>query len=84
MPSLAVGAVEAALGIVLETEEQAGAGEDGLDGEDEPGVLGNDVGDQNVDLRRVLGDRFAVGAAVGIYAVAAVEDGGGGLDLDSP
>lgn len=84
MPRLAIRAVQSALGIVLEAEEQAGAGEDCLDGEDEPGVLGDDVGDQEIYFRRVVGDHVAVGAAVRIDVVAAVEDRGGGFYLDAP
>ncbi len=80
----AVGAVGAALGIVLEAAEQAGADEYVPDGEDELGVLGDDVGDQEVDLGRVVGDYAAVGAAVRVDVVAAVEDRGGGFHLGAP
>jgi len=84
MPRLSVLPIESALWIVLEAEEEAGAGEDCLDGEDEPGVLGNDVGDQEVDLGRGVGDYVAVGTAVGVDVIAAVEDRGGGFHLDAP
>ncbi len=84
VPGFALGAVEAALGIILEAAEQAGAGDYVPDGEDEPGVLGDDVGDQEVDLGRVVGDCAAVGTALRVDVVAAVEDRGGGFHLGAP
>ena len=57
---------------------------DDVDGEDEPGVLGNDVGDEEVDFVESIWDRAAVGAAVRVYVVEAVEECGRGFNLDAP
>jgi hypothetical protein len=42
-----------------------------LDGEDEPGVVGDDVGDQEIDFGGLVGGDVAEGAAVGVYVVEA-------------
>jgi hypothetical protein len=55
-----------------------------LDGEDEPGVVGDDVGDQEVYLGGLVGGDAAHGAAVGVYVVEAFDHRGGGLYLDAP
>ena len=84
MPGFAIVAVEAgAAVIVLGIEEQAGAAGDEVDGQDEPGVLGNGVGDEEIDLGGKIGDGAASGAAMRVDVVEAVEDGGGRLDLDA-
>jgi hypothetical protein len=85
VPGFSVGAVEAgASGVVARGEEEAGAVVDDVDGEDEPGVLGNDVGDEEVDFVESIGNDTAVGAAVRIDVILAVEERGGGFDLDAP
>ena len=52
-------------------------------GEDEPRVLGDDVGGEEVDFVEGVGDGFAVDAAVGVDAVESVLELGGGFDLDA-
>jgi hypothetical protein len=64
-------------------EEDAGAVLDFGDGEDEPGVFGDDVGDQEVDFARLIGDDSVVGSAMGVDAVEAAHESGGGFDLDA-
>jgi len=55
-----------------------------LDGEDEPGVVGDDVGDEEVYFGGLVGGDAAHGAAVGVYAVEAFVQGGRGFYLDAP
>jgi hypothetical protein len=52
----------------------------GFDGEDVPGVGGDDVGGEEVDLVGAIGD--SVGVEVAFVGVAAVEDGAFYLDAD--
>lgn len=82
MPGFAVLVVEAGLGISLAAEEQAGAA-DGVNGNDVPGVLGNDVGGEEVDFGGKVGDGASVDAAMGVDAVEAFEELGGAFDLDA-
>jgi len=84
VPSFAIIAVEAGVAVIIfGIEEQAGAGGDEIDGQDEPGVLWNDVGDEEIDLGRKIGDGAASGAAVRVDVVEAIEQGGSRLDLDA-
>ena len=55
-----------------------------MDGEDEPGVLGDDVGDQEIYLGRAVADFAAFGAAVRVEVIEAVEARRRGLHLDAP
>jgi len=83
-PGLSVGGeVGAFSGMIARREEDAGAVLDFGDGEDEPGVFGDDVGDEEVDFVGLVGDGPMVGAAMGVDAVEAAEHGGGGFDLDA-
>lgn len=52
----------------------------GCDGEDVPGVGGNDIGGEEVDLVGAVGN--SVGVEVAFVGVAAVEDGAFDLDAD--
>jgi len=52
----------------------------GFDGEDVPGVGGNDIRGEEVDLVGAVGD--SVGVEVAFVGVAAVEDGAFDLDAD--
>jgi hypothetical protein len=52
------------------------------EGEDEPGVFGDDVGGEEVDFVEGVGDGASVDAAVGVDAVQAVLELSGGLDLN--
>jgi|SRR5882672_3247224 len=69
--------------MVAGREEDAGAVLDFGDGEDEPGVLGDDVGDEEVDFGGMVGDDAAVGAAMRVDAVEAAHESGGGFDLNA-
>jgi hypothetical protein len=60
-------------------EEDVGLAVGGADGEDIPGVGGDDVGGDEVDVAWRVGD--AVGIEVAFVGVAAMEDGA--LDLDA-
>ena len=85
VPGFAVVAVDPLASVVVfGAEEQAGAGLDQGQGEDEPGVLGNDVGDEEIDFVGEIGDGGAHGAAVGVDVVEAAEDVSGRFDLDAP
>ena len=84
VPGFAVGAEEAvSAGVAFGIEEQAGAVGNEGDGEDEPGVLGDDVGDEEVDFGGAVGDGASVGAAMAVDVIEAVEKSGGRLDLDA-
>ena len=56
---------------------------DVLDGEDIPGVFGDDVGDEEVDFGGFVGGDAADGAAVGVDVIEAVFLCCGGFDLDA-
>jgi hypothetical protein len=84
IPGFPIPTIQSALRIIPETEEQASAGEDCLDRQDEPGVLGDDVGDEEIYFGRIVGDHIAVGAAVRVDVVATIKDRGGGFHLDAP
>jgi len=84
VPGFAIGAVDSgASGIPFRIEEQAGTVADEGDGQDEPGVLGNEVGDEEIHLGGKIGDGAASGAALGVDVIKAVEEGGRRLDLDA-
>jgi hypothetical protein len=51
--------------------------------EDEPGIFGNDVGDEEIDFGEGVGDGASVDAAVGVDAVEARLKLRGGFDLDA-
>ncbi len=53
------------------------------EGEDEPGILGDDVGGEEIDFGKFVGDGASVDAAVGVDAVDAGLHLGGGFDLDA-
>jgi len=84
VPGFAVGVVQAGFGVAFAAEEEAGASEDGLDGEDEPGVFRDDVDGEEVDFGGEVGDGASVDAAVGVDVVEAVVELGGAFDLDAP
>jgi hypothetical protein len=52
-------------------------------GEDEPGVLGNDVGDEEVDFGGAVGDGASAGAAMTVDVIEAVEKSRRRFDLDA-
>ncbi len=53
------------------------------EGEDEPGVFGDNVGGDEIDFGEFVGDGASVDAAVGVEVVEAVLHLGGGFDLDA-
>ncbi len=64
-------------------EEEAGEAENVREGEDEPGVFGDDVGGDEIDFGEFVGDGASVDAALGVEVVEAVLHLGGGFDLDA-
>ena len=84
VPGFAIGAVEAvAARPIVGAEQEAGAGGGDSDGDDEPGIVGDDVGGHEIDFGRVVRDDSMSGAAVCVDTVEAVEQSAGGLDLDA-
>lgn len=66
-------------------EGEVAAGGEGADGEDIPGVFGDDVGDEEVDLFGGVADFGGAAAEVaGGDVIGAVEIASAGLDLDAP
>src|SRR5271166_5338318 len=53
------------------------------EGEDEPGVFGDYVGGYEIDFGELVGDGASVDAAMDVDAVEAVDELGGGFDLDA-
>ena len=83
-PGFAVFFVAAcALAVLCWIEREAGAGDERFDGDDVPGVVGDDVGYEEVDLFGGVGD-VAFGGPVGVDDVSAIMDAAGGFDLDAP
>ena len=82
-PGFAVGVIEAGAAIAFAAEEEAGTVEDVREREDEPGVLGEDVGGDEIDFGELVGDGASVDAPVGVDAVQAIEELGGAFDLDA-
>lgn len=83
VPGFAVGVVEAGEAAAFGAEQKAGLAEDVREGEDEPGIFGDDVGGDEIDFGELVGDGASVDAAVGVDVVEAVEQLGGGFDLDA-
>ena len=84
MPGFVVGVVESRAGVGGAAEQEAGASADGFQGNDVPGVFGDDVGGDEVDFAGEVGDGASSRAAVGVGAVEAVHELGGALDLHAP
>ncbi len=76
--------VLAGLAVGVAAEEEAGGSEEGFEGDDVPGVLGDDVGGEEVDFAGEVGDGAALGAAVGVEVVEAVRKLGGAFHLHAP
>jgi hypothetical protein len=81
VPGFAVGAVEAGLGMGAGIEQEADASVEVGDGDDVPGVFGDDVDSEDVDFTGIVGDHASGGAASGVDVIEAVDDGAGGFDL---
>lgn len=84
MPGFAVLVIESGLGIVAAAEEEAGGSEEGFQRNDVPGVLGDDVGGEEVDFSWEIRDGTASGAAMGVEVVKTVGELGRALDLNAP
>jgi hypothetical protein len=84
VPGFAVGVVAAGLGVAFAAEEEGGAAAGGGDWDDVPGVLGDDVGGEEIDFGGEIGDGASVDAAVGVDALEAFEQLGGTFHLDAP
>jgi len=54
------------------------------DGENEVGVVGNDVGDDEIDFGGLVGDHASAGVACGADVVEAVDQAGGAFHLHAP
>ena len=73
VPGFAIGAEETvSADIAFGVEEKAGAVHDEGDGEDEPGVFGNDVGNEEVDFGGAVGDGASASAAMTVDVIEAV------------
>lgn len=83
VPGFAVGVVGVGFEAVFGAEEEAGEAEDVGEWEDEPGVFGDDVGDDEIDFRKFVGDDASVEVAADVDAVKAVRELCGPLDLDA-
>ncbi len=83
VPGFAVGVVFVAFAAAFGVEGERGQAEDVREREDVPGVFGDDVGDEEIDFGEFVGDGASVDAAVGVDAVEAAQELGGGFDLDA-
>jgi hypothetical protein len=81
MPGFAVGLVDSA-GVVLGVEGQASWG--ASDGEDEIGVVGNDVDDHEIYFGGLVGDHASAGMPGRADVVETVDQAGGAFDLHAP
>ena len=84
MPGFAVGVVSAGLGVAAATEQEAGGPEEGFQRHDVPGVFGDDVGGEEVDLPGKVGNGAASGVTLSVEGVKAFGRVGGAFDLHAP
>jgi len=68
---------------VFRSEEQAGHAQDRFKRDDVPGVFGQDVDGEEVDLGGLVGDGAGWKAAVGVGAPGSFDELGGAFDLDA-
>jgi hypothetical protein len=83
VPGFTVGVVFVGFPTSFGVEGERGQAEDVREREDIPGVFGDDVGGEEVDFGEFVGDGASVDAAVGVDAVEAALELGGGFDLDA-
>jgi len=69
VPCLVVFLVQAGPSVGVAAEEEGGGSEEGFQRDDVPGVLGDDVGGEEVDFAGEIGDGAASRAAVGVEMV---------------
>jgi hypothetical protein len=84
VPGFTVFFVGTDFGLATRVDVEAHVRSEGLHGDDEPGVLGDDVGDEEIDFVGGVGSVAAVRAVDGIQHVGAVLEGAGGFDLYLP
>jgi hypothetical protein len=84
VPGFVVVVVHAGLGVVAAAEQEAGVSQEGLERDYVPGVFGDYVGAEEVNLAGLVRDGAASDAAVGVEAIQAIDYLGGAFDLDSP
>ncbi len=84
MPGFLVLVVHASFAVAAAAEQEAGGSQEGFEGEYVPGVLGDDVGGEEMDLPTLVGDGAASDAAVGIEATHSLRHLGSAFDLDAP
>jgi len=83
VPSFLVFRVEAGTAVHFAAEQEA-SGANGVKRDDVPRVFRDDVGGDEIDFSRAVGDGAASGATVSVDAIEAVEKLGGSFDLDAP
>jgi hypothetical protein len=83
VPGFAIVVVVVRLAAAFGAEGDGGLAEDVRQGEDEPGVFGDHVSGEEIDFGEGVGDGASVDAAVGVDAVEAARDLGGGFYLDA-
>ena len=76
--------VHASFAVAAAAEQKAGGSQEGFEGEYVPGVLGDDVGGEEMDLSTLVGNGATSDAAVGIEAIHSLRHLGSALDLDAP
>jgi len=81
VPGFAIGFVDSAA-IVLRAEGEAGGSV--TNGEDEVGVVGNDVDDDEIDFGGLVGDQASAGVAEDVDVVEAIDQAGGAFYLHAP
>jgi hypothetical protein len=84
VPGFVVVVVHAGLGVVAAAEQEPGVSQESLERDYIPGVFGDHVGAEEVNLAGLVRDGAASDAAVGVQAIHAVDYLGGAFDLDSP
>ena len=80
-PGVAVRRVEAVVGAIARKDVDAFAAGKRFDGDDDPGVFGKDVTDEEVDFVGGVGDRHTVGAALRGDEVRPLAEAAGGFHL---
>jgi hypothetical protein len=81
VPGFAVGVVDARDAAAEGAEQQGDLAEDMRKWEDEPGVFGDDIGDDEIDFGERVGDDASIEAAARVDAIEAVDELRGGFDL---
>ena len=81
MPGFAVGFVDSTAMVAQGAECETGSHLS--NGKDEPRVVGNNMGDHEVDFGGLVGDNCATAVPEGVDVVEAVDQTGGAFDLDA-